>query len=46
MILLLGSIQSCISQKNDFSKKKWKIKKDQPPAQRYYNKWSLFNPER
>ncbi len=36
----------CHVQKNDFHKKKWKIKKGHPPIQRYYNKWSPLNPHR
>lgn len=43
---LIGMGTGCQVQKNEFAKKKWKIKKGQPPAQRYFNKWSLFNPDR
>lgn len=38
----LLSIQGCVSQKNEFQKKKYKIRKGQPPAQRYYNKYTIF----
>lgn len=47
VVALLGmSMSSCSVQKNDFMKKKWKIRKGHPPVQRYYNKWSPFNPHR
>lgn len=45
-ILLVGFSTGCKVHKNDFHKKKWKIKKGHPPIQRYYNKWSPFNPHR
>lgn len=46
VVCLIGMGSGCQVQKNEFAKKKWKIKKGHPPAQRYFNKWSLFNPDR
>ncbi|WP_306644118.1 hypothetical protein [Sanyastnella coralliicola] len=46
LVALSGGATGCKVQKNDFHKKKWKIKKGHPPVQRYYNKWSPFNPHR
>ena len=46
VMCLIGMGNGCAVQKNEFAKKKWKIKKGQPPTQRYYSKWSLFNPDR
>jgi hypothetical protein len=31
-----------MSQKNEFEKKKYKIRKGAPPAQRYFNKYAIF----
>ncbi|MCB0761577.1 MAG: hypothetical protein KDC12_08650 [Flavobacteriales bacterium] len=41
MLSVLG-VSSCSSQKTEFQKKKYKIRKGRPPAQRYYNKYSIF----
>ncbi|NQX91796.1 MAG: hypothetical protein HRT74_06680 [Flavobacteriales bacterium] len=46
IIAIAMAAPGCKSQKTEFVKKKWKIKKGKPPSQRYYNKWSLFNPNR
>lgn len=51
MILFFGVVLSfsqsgCQVQKNEFLKKKYKIKKDYPPIQRYYNKSSLFRKDK
>lgn len=45
MVPVMGST-GCKVQKDDFSKKKYKIRKGYPPVQRYYNKWSPLNPHR
>lgn len=42
LIVGLGMSQGCRVQKNEFNKKKYKIRKGMPPAQRYYNKHSIF----
>lgn len=42
LLFTVASVQSCMSQKNEFEKKKYKIRKGAPPAQRYFNKYSIF----
>jgi hypothetical protein len=45
MAFMLIGTQGCQVQKNEFVKKKYKIRKGMPPAQRYYNKYSIFRPK-
>lgn len=42
LLFAIASVQSCMSQKNEFEKKKYKIRKGAPPAQRYFNKYAIF----
>jgi hypothetical protein len=46
MAFIMGLGSGCAVQKNDFAKKKYKISKNKPPAQRYYSKGSIFTPRR
>jgi hypothetical protein len=46
MVFIIGLGSGCAVQKNDFAKKKYKISKNKPPAQRYYSKGSIFTPRR
>ncbi len=42
VLLAVSCTQGCMSQKNEFEKKKYKIRKGAPPAQRYFNKYTIF----
>ncbi|MFT4679259.1 MAG: hypothetical protein ACI84C_001392 [Flavobacteriales bacterium] len=42
LLFAVASVQGCMSQKNEFEKKKYKIRKGAPPAQRYFNKYAIF----
>jgi hypothetical protein len=46
MVFTLVGTTGCASTKSDFHKKKWKIRKSQPPVQRYYNKWHMGDKHR